>query len=185
MHANPLQSLTAFGQSVWVDFLSRDLLDSGEFMRLLREDGVTGVTTNPSIFEKAVSGSDIYDQRIVSLSGSGLSATEIVRSLNAADVITAADLLKPVYQHSGGQDGFVSIEVSPHHANNPPATLRAARRLWKSIDRPNVLIKIPATRTCLPTIRQLLVEGININVTLLFGVGRYGEVAETYLQAME
>lgn len=185
MHANPLQSLTAFGQSVWVDFLSRELLNSGEFARLLREDGVTGVTTNPSIFEKAVSGSDIYDQRIMSLSGSGLTATEIVRSLNTADVIAAADLLKPVYQHSGGQDGFVSIEVSPHHANNPSATLRAARRLWKAIDRPNLLIKIPATRTCLPAIRQLLVEGININVTLLFGVGRYEEVAEIYLQAME
>lgn len=185
MAENPLLKLQSFGQSIWLDFLSRGLLTSGQLKRLIDEDGLSGVTSNPAIFEKAIAGSSDYDEDIRALARQGRSAAEIYEALTVADVQAAADLFRPVYERTAGRDGFVSLEVSPHLAYDTEGTIAEARHLWGRLARPNVLIKVPATKPGLPAIRQLISEGVNVNVTLLFGLPRYREVAEAYISGLE
>ncbi len=185
MKANALQRLRSLGQSVWIDYLDRDMIDSGRLRRLIEEDGVAGATTNPAIFEKAIDGGAVYDEVIRAFAGQGEDARMIYRRLTVGDVADAAALLYPRYEASDGMDGFVSLEVSPHLAHDSDGTLREARELWAALDRPNVMIKVPATRAGLPAIRTLIEEGINVNATLLFAPQRYREVADAYLAGME
>ncbi|MER3405527.1 MAG: transaldolase [Chloroflexota bacterium] len=185
MSENPLLKLQSFGQSIWLDFLSRTLIASGQLKRLIEEDGLRGVTSNPAIFEKAIAGSSDYDDDIRTLARQSKSAAEIYEALTVADVQAAADLFRPVYDHLDGRDGFVSLEVSPHLAYDTEGTIAEARHLWGRLGRPNVLIKVPATKPGLPAIRQLIAEGVNVNVTLLFGLPRYREVAEAYIAGLE
>jgi transaldolase len=185
MKPNPLLQLQQFGQSVWLDLLSRHMLMSGELRQLIEEDGLRGETSNPTIFEKAIDESHDYDDAIRALIGQGKSAAEIYQALTVEDIQRAADLFRPVYDRLDGRDGFVSLEVSPHLADDTEGSVAEARRLWAAVNRPNVFIKIPATRAGLPAISRLLGEGININITLLFGLGRYREVAEAYLAGLE
>jgi 6-phosphogluconate dehydrogenase len=180
MNANPLRALEGFGQSVWLDFIRRDALD-GELQRFIEKDGLSGVTSNPSIFEKAIAESHAYDAAIPSLERQGKSAEQIYEALAIEDIRRAADLLRPIYDRRRGQDGFVSLEVSPHLARDTQGTLAEARRLWGLVLRPNVMIKVPATEEGLPAIERLLAEGINVNITLLFGLPRYRQVADAYL----
>jgi transaldolase len=184
MRRNPLLDLTDLGQSVWLDFLSRKLIASGDLLRLIREDGVKGVTSNPSILEEAVAGSDDYDGAIAALTESGKDPASIYTTLAVEDVRQAADLLRPVYDRLEGADGYASLEVSPHLAYDTAATLTQAREFWMALDRPNVMIKVPATRAGLPAICQLTAEGVNVNVTLIFGLTRYREVVESYLDGL-
>jgi transaldolase len=185
MSENPLLKLQSFGQSIWLDFLSRALLASGRLKRLIEEDGLRGVTSNPAIFEKAIAGSSEYDDDIRTLARQGKSAAEIYEALTVADVQAAADLFRPVYDRLDGRDGFVSLEVSPHLAYDTEGTIAEARHLWSRLGRPNVFIKVPATKPGLPAIRQLISEGVNVNVTLLFGLPRYRKVAEAYIAGLE
>ncbi len=185
MKENPLIKLTGLGQSIWLDYISRQLIDSGELQRLIDEDGLRGMTSNPSIFDKAISGSPDYDDDIRALARKGESIQEIYEALTVADVQRAADVFRPLYDHLSGADGFVSLEVNPHLAHDTPGTIAEARRLWGKLNRPNVFIKVPATQEGLPAIRQLISEGINVNITLLFGLPRYREVAEAYLAGLE
>lgn len=184
MYDKPLRQLKSHGQSVWLDFLSRDLIDSGDLARLIDEDGVTGVTTNPNIFEKAV-GSGSYDEVIRSAAHRGEQVVDIYRRIALEDVSAAAALLEAIHAASGGRDGYVSLEVSPHLAYDIEGTITEARQLWESLGRGNIFIKVPATLPGLRAIRRLIAEGININVTLLFGIGRYEAVAEAYLAGLE
>ena len=181
MQENPLIKLTSLGQSIWLDYISRQMIDSGELQRLIDEDGLRGMTSNPAIFEKAIAGSHDYDDDIRSLAREGKSIQEIYEALTVADVQRAADVFRPRFERLQGADGFVSLEVNPHLAHDTHGTIAEARRLWAKLDRPNVFIKVPATQAGLPAIRQLISEGINVNVTLLFGLPRYREVAEAYL----
>jgi transaldolase len=182
---NPLRKLRSLGQSVWLDFLGRGLLESGELGRLVREDGLSGVTSNPSIFEKAIGGSHDYDEAIARLAAEGKAPAEIYETLTVEDVQRAANVLRPVYDSSGGRDGFVSLEVSPHLAYDTEGTVAEAQRLWRELARPNVFIKVPATQEGLPAIRRCIAEGINVNVTLLFGLPRYRKVADAYLDGLQ
>ena len=184
MSQNPLQKLAELGQSVWYDFIRRDLYQGPELKRLIEEDGLKGMTSNPTIFQKAIAGSSLYDEDIREGSA-GKDPAAIFESLAVADVRAAADIFRPVYDASGGDDGFVSIEVGPHLARDTQGTIVEARRLWSSCGRPNVMVKIPGTAEGVPAIRQCLSEGININITLLFSVPRYREVMEAYLSALE
>ncbi|MBW4054694.1 MAG: transaldolase [Proteobacteria bacterium] len=185
MKNNPLLKLESFGQSIWLDFISRGMLDSGDLLHLINEDGVTGVTSNPSIFEKAIAESSDYDDTIRSLAREGKNAAEIYEELVVEDIRRTADLFRPLYDRMKGRDGFVSLEVSPRLARDSAGTLREARHLWMRVDRPNLLIKVPGTQEGLTVIRQLISEGINVNVTLLFGLPRYQEVAEAYVSGLE
>jgi transaldolase len=182
---NPLIQLGALGQSPWYDFITRDLVTSGELARLIAEDGLRGMTTNPTIFEKAIAGSDLYDEEIRTLASAGKSPAEIFESLAVADVRAACDLFLPIHQASGGLDGLVSIEVSPTLANDTAGTIAETERLWARVGRPNVMVKIPGTREGLPAIAHGLAQGINVNVTLLFSVSRYREVIEAFLTGLE
>ncbi|NWG02798.1 MAG: bifunctional transaldolase/phosoglucose isomerase [Syntrophaceae bacterium] len=168
-----------------MDYIRRHMMTSGELKQLIEEDGLRGVTSNPSIFEKAIAGSHDYDEAIRTLALEGKSIDEIYQALTVEDVQQAADLFRPIYHRLNGRDGFVSLEVNPHLAHDTEGTISEARRLWSSISRPNVMIKVPATREGLPAIRQLISEGINVNVTLLFGLPRYREVAEAYIGGLE
>jgi transaldolase len=183
MTENPLRKLEAFGQSIWLDFIRRGVLDSGELAQLIEDDGLGGVTSNPAIFQKAIAETGDYDEAIRALAQH--SAEEIYNRLTVEDIRRTADLFRPIHEKTGGRDGFVSLEVSPHLARDTAATLLEARRLWREVGRPNVMIKIPGTREGLPAIQQLIGEGLNINVTLLFGLPRYREVAEAYLTGLE
>jgi transaldolase len=186
MSENPLTKLAALGQSVWLDLIRRNMLSpGGEMQKLIEKDGVRGVTSNPAIFEKAINGSADYDNEIRALGKQGKNTTEIYESLAMADVGRAADFFRPLYDSAKGGDGFVSIEVSPKLANDTDGTIAEARRLWKALNRPNIMIKVPGTKAGLPAVRTLLVEGINVNITLLFAVERYEEVLEAYIQALE
>jgi transaldolase len=180
---NPLRRLHALGQSPWLDFIDRDLVRSGELKRLVDRDGIRGVTTNPAIFERAITSSDAYDAAIRA-SAKTQRAEEIYEALALADVVAAADVLRPLYAESGGHDGFVSLEVSPHLANHTDATVKAARRLWRALDRPNAMIKVPATQAGLPAIRALIGAGIHVNVTLLFDLDRYRQVIGAYVDGL-
>jgi transaldolase len=185
MEQNRLLRLQDDGQSIWLDFIRRDMLVSGELQQLIEVDGVSGVTSNPSIFEKAIDESHDYDDAIRRLARAGKSASGIYEALVVDDIQRAADLLRPIYDGRKGQDGFVSLEVSPHLARETAGTIAEARRLWVAVDRPNILIKVPGTQEGLLAIQQLISESININVTLLFGLPRYQEVAEAYIKGLE
>jgi transaldolase len=182
---NTLRKLESCGQSIWLDYIHRHLIEFGGLQRLIDEDGLRGVTSNPSIFDKAIGGSNDYDDAIRTLVREGKSVEEIYQALTTEDVGRAADIFKPVYDRLQGRDGFVSIEVNPHLAHDLQGTNEAARRLWKILSRPNVFIKVPGTLEGLHSIRQLISEGININVTLLFGLPRYRMVAEAYVSGLE
>jgi transaldolase/glucose-6-phosphate isomerase len=185
MNGNPLLTLQSCGQSIWLDFIRRGLITSGALRKLIQEDGLRGVTSNPSIFEKAISGSNDYDESIRALTLEGKSVPEIYEFLTVRDIQEATDLFRPVYEETKGRDGFVSFEVSPHLAHDTNGTVAEARRLWSAVDRPNVMIKVPGTQNGLPAIQQLIGEGINVNVTLLFGLRRYKKVAEAYIAGLE
>jgi transaldolase len=182
---NPLLKLETFGQSIWMDFIRRGTLASGELQRWIEEDGLRGVTSNPAIFEKAIAESHDYDEDIYALILEGHSREEMYQTLVVQDVQRVADLFRRIYDRTDGQDGFVSLEVSPHLAYDTAETIAEARRLWGAVDRPNVMIKVPATSEGLPAIQQLIGEGINVNITLLFGLPRYRQVAEAYLAGLE
>ena len=185
MRDNPLLNLETFGQSIWMDFVSRGMISSGKLQQLIEEDGISGVTSNPSIFEKAIAESHDYDEAICALTLAGKTADEIYQLLTVEDIQMVADLLRPIYEQTDGQDGFVSLEVSPSLAHDTTGTMAEAGDLWSLVDRPNSMIKVPATREGIPAIQQLIGEGININVTLLFGLHRYQEVADAYLGGLE
>jgi transaldolase len=182
---NPLLELKALGQSVWLDDIDRGQQRSGLFQRLIDQDGITGATGNPTIFEHSISNDTSYDEQMQQLIAEGKSAQEIYEALAMTDVKTVADMLRPTYHQTGGQDGFVSIEVSPYLAHDTEATLTEVRRLWRSIERPNLMVKIPSTQEGIPAIRQALSEGININITLIFSIENYHQVVEAYLSALE
>jgi transaldolase/glucose-6-phosphate isomerase len=183
--SNPLLELTKLGQSVWYDNMRRGLITSGEFRRMVEEDGVTGVTSNPTIFEKAITASADYDAAIRELISQGKGVDDIYQTLVVEDIQSAADILRPVYDRTAGRDGFVSLEVSPELANETQPTIDSARALFRALDRPNVMIKIPGTPEGIPAIEQCLSEGINVNVTLLFGVENYEQVALAYIAGLE
>src|SRR5215471_2347969 len=183
---NPLKQLQSFGQSIWLDYIRRNLLTSGELQRLIDEDGLRGMTSNPAIFEKAIVGSTDYRDFLDSLAArSDLDAKARYELLAIRDIQNAADLLKPVYQSTKKRDGYVSLEVSPYLAHETQGTLDEARRLWKAVGRENVMIKVPGTAEGIPAVRQLLSEGININITLLFAQEVYEKVAEGYIAGLQ
>jgi transaldolase / glucose-6-phosphate isomerase len=178
---NSIRALQRFGQSVWLDDLRRSLFTSGEFRRLITEDGLSGATSNPSIFAKAITGGPDYLNVAQEVERAGaMDAKGLYEALAIRDIREAADLLRPVYVATGRTDGYVSMEVSPYLAHDTEATIEEARRLWRAISRENVMIKVPASTEGLPAIRQLTSEGINVNITLLFGIERYDEVARAY-----
>lgn len=186
MKQNPLTRLHALGQSVWLDLIRRNMLaDGGEMQRLVAEDGIRGVTSNPAIFAKAIVGSSDYDEGVREHARGGRPIEAVYEALAVEDVGRAADLFRGIYDEQPGADGFVSIEVSPHLAHDTHGTVLEARRLWSALARPNVMIKVPGTREGLAAIRTLLAEGINVNVTLLFSIARYEEVLEQHLSALE
>ncbi|MFL5656359.1 MAG: transaldolase [Ktedonobacteraceae bacterium] len=182
---NPLLQLKELGQSVWYDNIDRTQLTNGQFQRLLDEDGVVGVTANPTIFDKSISSGHAYDEQINQLIKEGKSTNEIYEALIITDIQTVADVLRPIYDQTNGLDGYVSLEVSPDLAHDTDGTLSEVRRFWKMVNRPNLMIKIPGTPEGLPAIRQSLIEGININITLIFSMQTYREVAEAYISALE
>jgi len=183
---NPLLQLEAKGQSVWLDHLNRQIIEDGELKRLIDEDGLKGLTSNPSIFEKAIAEGEAYDGRIRALLAiCDAEPPELYERLAVADIQAAADLFRPVYDRLGGQDGYVSLEVSPYLAMDTAATIEEARRLWHAVDRPNLMIKVPGTPAGVEAIRRLIGEGVNVNVTLLFGVDAYLAVAEAHLAGLE
>ena len=181
MKDNPLRKLSTLGQSIWLDYIDRDLIASGELRQLIKEDGLRGMTSNPSIFEKAIAGGQEYDKDIRIMALEGKDVKTIYEVLSQRDVQSAADEFRPLYDDTKGIDGYVSLEVNPHLAHDTMGTLEEARRLWILLNRPNVFIKVPATVEGLPVIQQLITEGINVNVTLLFGIPRYRQIAEVYL----
>jgi transaldolase len=185
MSHNPLLVLRSLGQSIWLDYIERGMLASGELAHLIKNDGLGGITSNPSIFEKAISGHEDYDADIARLARHTSNAAEIYETIVLDDIGHAADLFLPVYERTKGRDGYVSIEVSPHLAYETDKTVKQAIRLWEKLHRPNILIKVPGTRQGLPAVRQLIAKGINVNVTLLFGLGRYREILETWLNGLE
>jgi len=185
MAANPLKLLGEQGQSVWLDNLTRGLLRDGTLARLITQDGLTGVTSNPSIFKNAMTTGDAYDAPIRALAEKGRDAGAIYEELAIEDIRSAADLLRPVYDRTGGTDGFVSLEVSPHLARDTRGTIEEARHLWRRVERPNVLIKIPGTAEGLPAIETCLADGININITLLFALTAHRAVIEAWFRALE
>ena len=182
---NPLLELKALGQSVWLDDIDRGQLRSGLFGRLIDEDGLSGATGNPTIFEHSITHSSTYDEQMQQLLALGKSSQEIYEALAMTDVRMVADLLRPIYEQTDGQDGFVIIEVSPYLAHDTAGTLAEVRRFWHTIDRPNLMVKIPSTPAGVPAIRQALAEGININITLIFSIENYRQVAEAYFGALE
>lgn len=185
MKQNPLRQLQEYGQSVWYDNISRGLIASGELQRLITEEGVRGVTSNPTIFEKAINAGTDYDKEIHAFTTQGKEPGEIMDALTVRDIQLAADLFQPVFQATQGGDGFVSIEVSPTLAADTAQTVAAARRLHRLVNRKNVFVKVPATPAGIPAIEQLLGEGININSTLIFSLERYEAVMNAYLNGLE
>ncbi len=185
MNKNPLLDLESHGQSIWLDYLRRNALDNGELKQWIEQDGVGGLTSNPSIFEKAIAGSHDYDNSIRAMALEGKSIEEIYEALTVEDIQRAADLFRPTYERLQGGDGFASLEVSPRLAHDTAGTVQEAHRLWAAVNRPNIFIKVPSTKEGLPAIRQLIGEGINVNITLLFGLPRYREVAEAYISGLE
>ena len=184
--ANPLKELLNYGQSMWLDYIRRDLFTTGKLKQMIADDGLRGMTSNPAIFEKAIAESSLYDDMLKSLaSRADLDTTARFEQIAIRDIQDAADTLRPVYDSSQFRDGYVSLEVSPYLARKTPETIAEARRLWKTVNRENVMIKIPGTAEGLPAIRTAIGEGININVTLLFAQEVYVEVAEAYIAGLE
>ena len=182
---NPLVELHKFGHSFWYDNIHRRMLVSGQLKRMIEEDGLRGMTSNPTIFEKAINSGTDYDDAIRQLVGRGLAVPEIYEALAVADIQAAADLFRPLYDRENGNDGYVSLEVSPKLAHDTQATITEARRLWGSVGRPNLMIKVPATPAGIPAIEHLIAAGLNINVTLLFARETYEQVAEAYVRGLE
>jgi transaldolase len=182
---NPLLELKKYGQSVWYDDLNRKLIVTGELQRMVDEDGVSGGTSNPSIFEKAISGTDAYDEHLQRLVDEGRDLPEVYDELTTTDVRMSTDVFRPIYDETQAADGYASLEVSPRIANDTQASIEAAHRLFAALDRPNAMIKIPGTPEGLPAIEQCLGDGLNINITLLFGVENYEQVAWAYVSALE
>ena len=185
MATNPLVRLAELGQSPWYDYITRELIQSGQLATLIRNDSLQGMTSNPTIFERAVGGSDRYDEDIRRLTAEGRTSQAIFESIAVTDVQSACDVFRPVYDASGGVHGLVSLEVSPGMAHDTAGSIEEARRLWRSVARPNVMIKIPGTEAGIPAITTCLAEGININITLLFSIERYRQVIEAYFTALE
>lgn len=183
MKVNPMMEIKNLGQSIWLDYVQRALFTSGEFQQLIANDGVCGVTSNPAILEKAIAEHNDYDAAINAMQG--VDVNVLYERLAIEDLQQAADLLYPVYESTQGRDGFVSFEVSPLLADNAEATIREAKRLWTALDRPNSLIKVPATAAGVVAIQQLISDGINVNATLLFSLQRYREVVQAYLAGLE
>jgi transaldolase len=184
---NRLRQLEQFGQSIWLDYIRRDLITSGKLQRMVEEDGLSGITSNPTIFANAIAGDSEYDS-VISLilrSQPDLPSPPLFERIEVEDLRMAADVLRPVYDRTDGNDGFVSIEVSPHLAYDTSGSISEARRLWAEAARPNLMVKIPATPEGIPAIEQLISEGINVNITLMFSVSQYEDVAEAYLRGME
>ncbi len=181
---NPLKALHDYGQSVWLDFIRRNLIKSGELRRLVDDDGLRGVTSNPAIFEKAIAGSDDYKDSLAAAARTSRKPMELYETLAIKDIQDAADVLRPVYDQTRRRDGYVSLEVSPYLANQTTETIEEARRLWKAVSRPNVMIKVPATDAGVPAIQKLISEGINVNVTLLFAQSVYEAVANAYVAGL-
>ena len=184
---NALRELQTLGQSIWLDYIRRDLMTTGELKRLIEEDGVSGITSNPTIFAKAISGDSEYDetiQRILAESPQ-ITAAALFEKIEIEDLRMAADALRPIFDRTDGNDGFASIEVSPRLAYETPESILEARRLWAEVGRPNLMVKIPATAEGLPAIEQLVSEGINVNITLIFSVSQYEEVVEAYLRGIK
>jgi transaldolase/glucose-6-phosphate isomerase len=183
---NPLKELLTYGQSMWLDYIRRDLFTSGKLKEMINNDGLRGMTSNPAIFEKAIADSSLYDDFLKSLaSRTDLDTTARYEQIAIRDIQDAADALRPVYDESKFRDGYVSLEVSPYLAHKTPETIDEARRLWKTVQRENVMIKVPGTPEGLPAIRQLIGEGININITLLFAQDVYERVADAYIAGLE
>ena len=185
MKQSRIKSIRDFGQSIWLDFFDRKIMNTGALKRLIDNDRISGVTSNPSIFESAISSSSDYDDDIADFSNKNFSKEKIFFAFAVKDIQRAADFFKPTYEKTNGNDGFVSLEVSPLLARDTDGTIQQARELWKAVDRKNVMIKIPATAEGLPAIRKCISEGININITLLFGLPRYREVTEAYVSGLE
>ncbi len=185
MAQNPLQQLSALGTSVWLDYTRRDMLRDGELARRIRDEAVTGMTSNPTIFEKAIAGSALYDDQITSLARQDLSPAAIFERIAIQDIRAAADAFRGVYDSTDGMDGYISLEVAPELAYDTQGTIDQARRLFSELDRPNVFIKVPATEQGIPAIRALIAEGINVNITLMFAVSRYEQVMDAYLSGLE
>ena len=184
--ASRLTTLHEYGQSVWLDFVSRDLLKSGELTRLIADDGLRGVTSNPSIFEKAIGHGDDYDELIREAEAAGdLDPGALFEGLAVHDIQEGADAMRPVFRQSQGRDGYISLEVSPYLAMQTGESIEEARRLWREVNRPNLMVKIPGTSAGIPAIRTLIGEGININVTLLFASDVYAQVADAYISGLE
>src|SRR5579871_3616378 len=182
---NPIKALNDYGQSPWMDYIRRDLLTSGGLKKMIDEDGLRGMTSNPAIFEKAIVGGNFYSDILEAPDAKKLGASGVYEKIAIRDVQDAADIFKGVYADTKRHDGYVSLEVSPLLANNTQGTIDEARRLWKSVNRENVMIKVPATPEGIPAIRQLLEDGINVNITLLFAQSAYEQVAEAFLAALE
>src|SRR5215471_18845559 len=182
---NPLVQLKTQGQSVWYDNIDRSQLISGQFKRMLDEDGIVGVTANPTIFEKSISSGHAYDEQISQLIKEGKTTSDIYEVVVIQDIRSVADLLRSVYENTQGQDGYVSLEVSPDLAHDTQATIAEARRFWQLVDRPNLMIKIPATPEGIPAIYETLRSGINVNITLIFSIEAYRQVTDAYLRALE
>jgi transaldolase len=183
--SNPLHELHALGQSVWLDYIRRGILDNGELEEMIRRYDLRGVTSNPSIFEQAIGESDDYDDAFDRLAGEGADGSRSYEALAVEDISRACDLFRGVYDESNGTDGFVSLEVSPELAHDTAGTVDEARRLWKAVGKPNLMIKVPGTDAGLPAIEQLLADGFNVNITLLFSVENHERVMEAYLRGLE
>ena len=182
---NPLLALQDYGQAVWLDYMQRQLITSGELQRLIDEDGLRGMTSNPAIFEKAITGSTDYTEALSALGSRHLDAIGLYEHLAMRDIQDAADIFRPVYEQTRRGDGYISLEVSPHLAHDTQGTIQDARRLWQAVGRPNLMIKVPAAPAGLPAIEQLISEGINVNVTLLFSQDVYERVAAAYIAGLE
>ncbi|HEU0053924.1 MAG TPA: transaldolase [Longimicrobium sp.] len=182
---SPIHQLHALGQSVWLDYIRRNILRNGELERMIREYDLRGVTSNPSIFEQAIGKSDDYDDDLEALAARGADGEHAFEALAVADIQAACDLFRGVYDAAEGHDGLVSLEVSPALAHDAERTMEDARRLWREVNRPNVMIKVPGTPECIPAIEQLLSEGLNINITLLFAVSNHEQVMEAFLRGLE
>ena len=185
MKPNPLLALRRYGQSVWFDYIRRDLITEGKFAAMIRDDGLAGITSNPAIFEDAIARHGVYDDLIADLRAAGSSPELAYETLTTGDLRLAADVMLPLWQQSQGRDGLVSLEVSPHLTEDSAATVREARRLHEAVARPNLMIKVPGTRAGLPAIEELISAGIPVNVTLLFSIDRYREVVEAFLAGLE
>ena len=183
--SNPLQELQKLGQSVWYDNIDRAQLQSGQYQQILTEDGIVGVTSNPSIFGKSISTGHAYDEQITQLLNEGKDTSDVYEAVVIQDIRTVADMLRPVFERTEGQDGYVSLEVSPDLSHDTEGTLSEARRFWKMVDRPNLMIKIPATPEGIPAVKQAISEGMSINVTLIFSLDSYRAVADAYLTGLE